>query len=1375
MENQIGKPGQTLKIKKAIDTNGILITLFFYGNKYTTKVENGFATFSIDINYYIVPNKYPAYIQYNDIREDFDVIIKPLNTYIQLIDLNNEKITSTFDEKPVETPYLPDKFDSITFSIYVNNKQYSLQVLAPTIIQDENGLYYKSNFVVDLKNLDAGVKLTFPVCIIDENNNYINNADALNVYDETNTNITDCIEVKKVGNAYVHYISIWLDKTINKTNKFLIIKYDTNNLIEHNITRLDTLFALGSDNVEGNVNSSYASASTQVNIKNINYDDNSKQVDVPVVQSSLVDGDGNNINYYGNYNSGKVNFDNQLANIGLKVENLKDGQQDFMIKNEDNFGGSSNSSSSSNSLSDLNTNANDTNNKKATSGVYNEELVVKTEDDGQYHTYFDKMTLSNDSRSCLATLQLECMYSKKIMSYWLSSNQDVDISISQTPSGGAKQETKFYGKVASIKRKGYKLELQIESIGRRFKQKIPEEFRSAYIFNQNVRDCFQAICEFIGVHFVCPPKTDDDEASTNGTTNTSQTTNALNSATQNLNTQSNIAQTVMGTNQARSNTQTNNSNNRNVNSSTTSGNSGNATGTNANTTGATDAAGTGTAGTTGTTAASGDDLEMPKIGYSGVKFDSNGQITINGTTVEENPNTFKNIEDIEDMPMSTYDELDIKNNKEATKNYKEKIKSMKAALNGSSTTSNTSTPTTTSNVASTDSSTNGTAGTTSTNTATSSTKTLKEQLKEIHDLEQKHNKSEKIDTLGDIEKLFKGKKFPELHDETMDYDYITIEVAATTSTTPTTTTATTTTGGVNNTTTGTTNGQTNTNTSTGSVNGVSSTMSTGNNSASTGNSSSGVVGTSGNAAATTGTTGTTGTATTGTVAGQSAGGAVAVNSDNINGNSQDSTRIQNVCQALQQAGYQATASGVGPNTHSTDAQSYDNTYIVCIVGGACAGTFQDMASNYYQNYLKQHSNKVGIAFLTTYSKSYSSGLMNVSHLEKAWDDNFSGGDFNGIDNPVQFLQSAGIGYCEAYTEEELPQKVVSMVSGQAAAGGTTTQASSQIKDKTFEDCIRRICAATDSVFIVQGNAAFMFPYTDWMSLTARDNLPTIDKNDMDINEFETKTNNQGFYNKIVVKYDGGKKTVQNDEYVGLFGEIKKEIEQEDIDDDTAEFKANTMLAQCVRAYQNEMKIKMMQKNKMIPGSFVHFKNPLTNKSAVCYIRGITTRTDKKYGAYLNVTLTYGPDSAEPVETQGTGSAQSQATGSAVAEGTTGLAGWGDDTCALNAATIQAASPYSSAEEICCAIRTSVHYSRYPNYANCPEKCLSGTLCNCCDQARTVVHMCRSKGIMATLKHVSAGSQGHLIVSVSDGQLCDPSCGIARFHTYTSCPAGGGCS
>lgn len=113
------------------------------------------------------------------------------------------------------------------------------------------------------------------------------------------------------------------------------------------------------------------------------------------------------------------------------------------------------------------------------------------------------------------------------------------------------------------------------------------------------------------------------------------------------------------------------------------------------------------------------------------------------------------------------------------------------------------------------------------------------------------------------------------------------------------------------------------------------------------------------------------------------------------------------------------------------------------------------------------------------------------------------------------------------TPEKLGQNILAAIQGKGfIGGGSGTQSTvssgggAQIKDKTFEHCIRRICAATDSIFIVDNNVAVLFPYTDWMAFTLRQKIDTIKKEEIDPNVFSMEYNNDGFYNKVSIAWGG---------------------------------------------------------------------------------------------------------------------------------------------------------------------------------------------------------------------------------------------------------------
>ena len=168
----------------------------------------------------------------------------------------------------------------------------------------------------------------------------------------------------------------------------------------------------------------------------------------------------------------------------------------------------------------------------------NNNIVVITADDNLIHNYFYDLDVSWDSSNCLSTAIIKMpKMDTENTNYWatyqgqltiyighnftfdyvnnnkFSNEQDAANSLSKYWDN-SNIKPFFRGEVARIKEFQSEITIYVDSIGRRFQQKIPEEFRQSYIYNQNVRDAFQAICEFLGVQHICPPQTVTDNGET---------------------------------------------------------------------------------------------------------------------------------------------------------------------------------------------------------------------------------------------------------------------------------------------------------------------------------------------------------------------------------------------------------------------------------------------------------------------------------------------------------------------------------------------------------------------------------------------------------------------------------------------------------------------------------------------------------------------------------------------------------------------------------------------------------------------------------------------------------------------------------------------
>ena len=258
-----------------------------------------------------------------------------------------------------------------------------------------------------------------------------------------------------------------------------------------------------------------------------------------------------------------------------------------------------------------------------------------------------------------------------------------------------------------------------------------------------------------------------------------------------------------------------------------------------------------------------------------------------------------------------------------------------------------------------------------------------------------------------------------------------------------------------------------------------------------------------------------------------------------------------------------------------------------------------------------------------------------------------------------------MGLCWAATPEEAVQQLCTGgCEGGGSGSGTVSSSggSAQVKDKTFEHCIRRICAATDSVFLVENNAAVLFPYTDWMAFTLRHQINQIKAKDMDPDLFEINYNTDGFYNKVTVvwgadeeqdkvtkdkedeedkKTTGNTTTIQKtmptggtqlseqyDPLVNIYGELEKKVTTNFPNEETAHYVMNALLIQYIRDFNNSCRVRAIHNNKYIGGTFYAVENPNTKKSELFYLNSYTIFKEKDQPLVTDLEFKYGPEGAE---------------------------------------------------------------------------------------------------------------------------------------------------
>lgn len=242
-------------------------------------------------------------------------------------------------------------------------------------------------------------------------------------------------------------------------------------------------------------------------------------------------------------------------------------------------------------------------------------------------------------------------------------------------------------------------------------------------------------------------------------------------------------------------------------------------------------------------------------------------------------------------------------------------------------------------------------------------------------------------------------------------------------------------------------------------------------------------------------------------------------------NSGDSVVQDGVAQVLEQSGYTVEKLSIGPSPFANYSYGHDGKQPQGKVGvylmAASLVSYLDAAQasfDYNIFVIRGDASKL----IQSEEDMGTKGVPKDHHGDcpASLCDKYAGMTYNQLNEKFQGKCIAVYG---GTTPEEMGQAALKALGGQGTGGGGSVVSSgggAQVKDKTFEQCIRRICAATDSVFIVDNNVAILFPYTDWLAFTLRQKITTITKKEIDPNIFTTEYNNDGFYNKVSIAWGG---------------------------------------------------------------------------------------------------------------------------------------------------------------------------------------------------------------------------------------------------------------
>ena len=314
-------------------------------------------------------------------------------------------------------------------------------------------------------------------------------------------------------------------------------------------------------------------------------------------------------------------------------------------------------------------------------------ITVITADDNLIHNYFTSMDVSWDSLNCLSSAIIKApKMNTTNTNYWTTYTGQLTIyagynftfdyvnsNSHNTEADAANSLTKYWdnsnilpffrGEISRIKETEQDIIIYVDSIGVRFHQKIPDEFRQAFINNQNVRDAFQAICEFLGVKYICPPKTtseneeeetEDPNAITDGTENDvnsqeAKTKDIQNKAKKKVKKAVKKPKSSKKKSKKKSNQSNKSTGSSNTNQSSTPTNGQSVTLPNGET-----ATEDGTQNQNEDDLTNNEEIDTPQNGYDDISFDASGAIVHGSKAIETSPDMAETLLAMEENPLDKY-------------------------------------------------------------------------------------------------------------------------------------------------------------------------------------------------------------------------------------------------------------------------------------------------------------------------------------------------------------------------------------------------------------------------------------------------------------------------------------------------------------------------------------------------------------------------------------------------------------------------------------------------------------------------------------------------------------------------------------------------
>lgn len=190
------------------------------------------------------------------------------------------------------------------------------------------------------------------------------------------------------------------------------------------------------------------------------------------------------------------------------------------------------------------------------------------------------------------------------------------------------------------------------------------------------------------------------------------------------------------------------------------------------------------------------------------------------------------------------------------------------------------------------------------------------------------------------------------------------------------------------------------------------------------------------------------------------------------------------------------------------------------------------------------------------------------------------------------------------TKEEAQQLVDGKLPCDDSSGGTTSGSSGsggggvKIEDVTFYGLIKQIIGATDGLFIIANNMAYLLSFQEMFKYRDeyKNHITQIDPSDVLQNSLQKDWDTSGYYNTVEVTYSEGTVKYSHDVLVKQYGENVFYYDYPDDDYETAKIKAQALLAAHVRDYSTDIQLQIFYNPNITVGSWIKVKKTITQLS-----------------------------------------------------------------------------------------------------------------------------------------------------------------------------------